>query len=424
MQSHGHAVCRCTLLIASLLATEATGQEDIRSTPHGERESGPVRFERLDPTESGVVFQNRILEQNRLPYVYSGSGVAVGDYDGDDRPDIYLVCLDGPNKLFRQTEDLKFVDVTEETGVDGGDAWGWGAVFADIDGDRDLDLYVANLESPDKLYRNDGNGKFTECAEAFGLGDDGAGAMPAFADYDRDGDLDLYLLRNRSFGMQLIRPLLNRVQLPSEIKKTIDELAPRLPDAQPGSDQIVFDESFRSHLFVHEGRTFFAGQPDILYRNDGGRFVDVTEESGIADYGMGLSVTWWDFDDDGWLDLFVANDLQWPDQLYRNRGDGTFEDVTAEALPTVAFFGMGSDFGDIDNDGRFDLVVADMAMRRHFDAKVLMGNMDAQSWFLENGPGPQVMRNNLFLNTGAGAFLEVANLTKAVKTNWTWALRF
>ena len=131
---------------------------------------GP-RFAKLDPATTGLQHQNLLRRENVVAYVYSGAGLAVGDYDGDGLPDVYVVSQDGPNKLFRQTAPMRFVDVTATAGgLDGGDAWGTAATFADVDGDGDLDLYVCNLESPNLLYQNQGDGTFIEKAGAFGLG--------------------------------------------------------------------------------------------------------------------------------------------------------------------------------------------------------------------------------------------------------------
>ena len=135
-----------------------------------ERRSGP-RFRRVPPTASGLDFRHLLRRENIVPYVYSGAGLAVGDYDADGLPDVYLISQDGPNKLFRQTAPLVFEDVTATAGgLDGGDAWGTAASFADLDGDGDLDLFVCNLESPNLVYRNDGDGTFTEVGRAWGLG--------------------------------------------------------------------------------------------------------------------------------------------------------------------------------------------------------------------------------------------------------------
>ncbi len=396
----------------------------IESAPLRERPAvDGTRFLRLDPTATGLDFRNELRRENAVAYVYSGAGVAVGDYDGDGLPDVYLVSQDGPNKLFRQTAPLRFQDVTAAVGgLDGGDAWGTAATFADVDGDGDLDLYVCNLESPNLLYVNLGDGTFREGAAAFAIDAVAACMGASFADYDNDGDLDLYLLTNRVLGSQLPPEIVAEVRLPEDVRKTKAQLFPPYPKFETGDGGVTVPEGYEDFYAAIGERVFVAGQRDRLLRNDGGRFVDVSGPAGIRDQGNGLSAVFWDCDDDGWLDLYVANDLHSPDHFYRNRGDGTFEDVTKDALPYTTFFSMGSDFGDVDGDGRFDLCVADMSSTTHYMGKMLMGNMNTHRWFLENAEPRQHMRNALFVNTGTGRFLEAAYLCNVASTDWTWTV--
>ena len=388
-----------------------------------------ARFGKLDPARTGIQFSNELRRENVVDYVYAGAGVAVGDYDGNGLPDIYLVSLDGPNKLFRQTAPLHFEDVTVAAGgLDGGEAWGNAASFADVDNDGDLDLYVCNLESPNLLYQNQGDGTFVEKGGAFGMGVVAASMGCAFADYDNDGDLDLYVLTNRVLRHRLPAEIVAGVTLPKAMRKTKAELLPPYPQFEKDQNgDLVVPKGYEDHFFTLPGAPmpFQAGQCDRLLRNDGyANWVDVTKEAGIKDHGNGLSVVWWDFDRDGRMDLYVANDFQSPDQLYRNLGDGRFADVTKERLPHTAFFGMGADFGDIDRDGRFDLCVADMSSTQHYWGKMLMGSMDQHRWFLMNSRPQQYMRNALYLNTGTERFLEAAHLCGLASSDWTWAVRF
>ena len=176
-----------------------------------------------------------------------------------------------------------------------------------------------------------------------------------------------------------------------------------------------------------------AGQYDYLYRNDGGHFVDVTTESGIGKNPYyGLSSTWWDYNDDGWPDLYVANDYMGPDHLFQNLGvdsSGTvrFVDVADQALPYTPWFSMGSDYSDINNDGKMDLMASDMAGSNHYRDKVSMGSMsgpNSDAWFLNFPNPPQYMRNVLYLNTGTERFMEVAYLNGLAATDWTWTVKF
>jgi hypothetical protein len=397
---------------------------------------GAPRFRLVPPTESGLVFTNQLDKANTYTYLTNGAGLAVGDYDGDGLVDAYLVSQDGPNRLFRQVAPLRFEDTTTAAGnVDGGAAWGTGACFVDIDGDGDLDLYVCNLEAKNLLYVNQGDGTFREDAKAFGLDLVAASMMAAFADFDCDGQLDLYLLTNRALHagwantpevLRGFRPGAANVRsvaamVPTQAQLLAVQVLERDGKLRSSDDLPV---EMREHFLVFRGKLYMAGQPDRLLRQERGVFVDVSERAGIRGFGMGLSATWCDYDRDGWPDLYVANDLESPDTLYHNQGDGTFRDVTAEVLPHTAYYGMGCDAGDLDGDGWPDFLVADMSMTTHQKAKVLMGDMDNQRAVLMHAEPPQYMRNALLLNTGRGRFQEAGFLAGLASTDWTWSVLF
>ncbi len=415
------------VLVLFACSREPLPQPAISSLPLRERAAHEgKRFRRVPSAESGVQFRNELRRQNVIAYVYSGAGLAVGDYDSDGLPDLYLVSQDGANKLFRQVSPLCFEDVTEAAGgLGGGDAWGKAASFADVDGDADLDLYVCNTESKNLLFLNQGDGTFVERAGPLGLAITAASTGCAFADYDRDGDLDLYLLTNRVFGPNLPPELVADVTLPSSIEKSRDQLFPPFPEFRTDNGAPVVPTGYEDFFAVQHGRIFATGQRDRLLRNDGpAGFVDVSKAAGIDVSGNGLAVTWWDCDDDGLLDLYVSNDIHSPDRLWRNCGDGTFRDLADTALPHTAFFGMGCDFGDLDNDGRFDLCVADMSSTTHYMGKMLMGSMNNHRWFLMNASPQQYMRNALYRNTGTGRFQELGHMAGLASTDWTWSVRF
>ncbi|MGY8690707.1 MAG: CRTAC1 family protein, partial [Verrucomicrobiales bacterium] len=149
----------------------------------------------------------------------------------------------------------------------------------------------------------------------------------------------------------------------------------------------------------------------------------MSESAGLLGHWQGLSATWWDYDADGWIDLYVTNDFFGPDHLYHNNRNGTFTDVIAEAVPNTPWFSMGSDAGDLDGDGRLDLIAADMAATTHYKQKVKMGDMDAEGWFLEMPSPRQYMRNAVYINTGTPRFSEVAQMAGLAATDWTWAVK-
>ncbi|MDB4449193.1 FG-GAP-like repeat-containing protein, partial [bacterium] len=233
------------------------------------------------------------------------------------------------------------------------------------------------------------------------------------SDYDRDGDLDGYLLTNR-------------IPPGEELKDVRFRLV-----KGPGGEPVILPEEMQQYAGLIKSPSGYkqiaSGQFDRLYRNDGGKFVEVGKEAGVRESEYGLSATWWDYDADGWPDLYVANDFYGADHLYRNKGDGTFEDVAPRALPHTPWFSMGSDVADINNDGLFDYMASDMAGSDHYKEKMSMGNMtgkESDSWFL-NWPIPaQYMRNVVYLNTGTGRFNEIAFQTGLAATDWTWAIKF
>jgi len=304
-----------------------------------------------------------------------GTGVTIADYDGDGRPDVAVVSKTSGVRLYRQTGDLQFTDTTEAAGLVAPDkAWCTGVTFADVNSDGLLDLYVCRFNAPNLLFINQGNGTFKEQAQAYGLAIKDASVMASFADYDRDGHLDMYLQTN----------ILN------------------------------YAASFK-------------GRPNYLFHNNGnGTFTDVTAKAGIWGPTQGHSAVWWDFNEDGWPDIYVANDFENPDRLYRNNGDGTFTDVVEAVAPHTSYSSMGSDAGDINNDGHLDFFVADMASTTHYKDMMGIEEMGRGIWEGEMARAlcPQYPFNALYLNNGAGRFFEVAHLAGLRATDWTWAARF
>ena len=361
------------------------------------------RFTSLE--DCGVDFTNNMYRNRTNLLLETGSGVALGDFDGDGLVDIYLTGSDVDNKLFRNLGGMKFENVTDTAKVEGRiqDAvvWASGASFADIDNDGDLDLFVCNMAAPDLLYVNQGDGTFLEQGYARGVAYNGASKQAGFCDYDRDGDLDIYLVTYQD------------VVDTGELFEEVDGETRVIPGK----------EEFAALIDGHTINR--AGEQDLLYRNDGaGNFEEVARESGIVDFDPGLASIWFDYDDDGWQDIYVTSDFEQPDHLYRNNQDGTFTDVLAQTVSRTPWYSMGLDAGDLNNDGQLDWLVADMANRTHYGQKVNMGNMGDFGWFLLYGQPRQFMKNCLFLNTGTGRALEFAGQAGMAKSDWTWAVRF
>lgn len=400
--------CFIFLVLSCCYIQPVVGSTPITSvalkTPGGASET---LFETLPTAKTGIDFVNRLDPESPLSFLYhsgmSCGGVAIGDVDGDGRPDIYLANGLTQNKLYQQTGDFKFDDITDAAGVGGGDGWSTGVAIVDIDNDGDLDIYVCNYTSPNLLFINDGVGKFTEEGAAYKVDFVDASLVSSFADYDLDGDLDFYLLTNRWHD-------------PKGFPK---ESPARIKDGRP-----TILPGLEKHYQITEFGYEPVGRPDRLIRNNGdGTFSDVTAEARISGRGDGLSATWWDYNDDGYPDIYVGNDFSVADKLYRNNGNGTFTNVLDQLVPHSTWFSMGADVADINNDGLFDFLIGDMSSTTHFMEKTTMGAMSSKLFLVEKSRPPQYMRNALYLNTGANRFMEIAYLAGLAKTDWTWSIK-
>ena len=354
----------------------------------------PTLFERLSPENTGVTFVNALPERpefNILNYLYyfNGGGVAVGDVNNDGLPDLYFSSNLDANHLYLNRGDYRFDDVTEAAGVRGPAGWKTGVTMADVNGDGLLDIYVSavsflTMHGRTMLYINAGDGTFADRTKEFGLEHVGYSTQAAFFDYDIDGDLDMYLLNHSTHTERGV------------------------------------DASQRGVLH--------SPAADLLFRNDGNHFVDVSKEAGIADGvgGFGLGVVVSDLNSDGCPDVYVANDFQENDFLYVNNCNGTFTESITKATAHTSRFSMGVDAADFNNDGRPDIFVADMLPEREEILKTSASTegFDLFDLRLRAGYHPQYARNTLQLNRGDMRFSDIGYLAGVFATDWSWAPLF
>ena len=424
------AVFLCVFLLPGTSKVGFSADVAITSEPLRDRSTTKTStlFEELPADDTGIDFVQPIDITHPLKAIYVGGyaspGVAIGDVNGDGLPDIFISGGPVGNRLYLQKpgpngeRSLRFEDVTEATGVGGGDAWAAGATLADIDNDGDLDIYVCNYDSANQLFinrtREPSTPQFVESANAYGLDLVDASFVAAFSDYDLDGDLDVFVV-----GYQYVNPA-GRPKDPPVRK--VGEKYEVLPEFQ----------KYYGVVKGPDGRQTFTnvGRPDRLLQSNASeagdkqiRFTDVSEQAGISGLGVGNSALWWDFNSDRLPDLFIGNDFKVADQLYRNNGDGTFTDVIRGSFPHTTWFSMGSEAGDVNNDGLLDLFVSDMAGTTHYRSKVTMGEMNVHREFLRTANPRQYMRNALLVNTGTPRFLEAAYMSGLAKSDWTWAVK-
>lgn len=364
-------------------------------------EDTPV-YTLLSAFETGITFTNTSIERvdrnlAHYDYFYNGGGVAIGDLNNDGLADIFFAGNDTSNKLYLNEGKLKFSDISKKAGIET-NKWATGVTFVDINEDGFLDIYVCYsgpyLEDrylANELYINNGDLTFTESAAKYGIADASYSSQAAFFDFDKDGDLDLFVMNHS---------LIN-------YGKSIQEW-----------EQALFskDDDMRKKSF------------STMYRNNGNNtFYDITIEAGLSRPGFGLGVSISDFDENGHLDIYVANDYFIPDFLYLNTGEGTFVESIKAKISHSSFYGMGCDAADFNNDGLVDLMVVDMTPSDHIRGKTQMESMDTRRFdYLveEKNYIPQYMFNTLNLNRGNGNFSEIGNLAGMAKTDWSWAALF
>ena len=389
----------CYLLLTTLMVLLATACADEGKEDQNATAPKPI-FNKLNSPDIGIGFSNDLTETDTLnyftyPYIYMGGGVATGDVNNDGLNDLFFTGNMVENKLYLNKGGLQFEDITLSAGLAGDSRWFTGVTMADVNADGYMDIYclVAGQSDPtgNLLYINNGDNTFTERSKEYGLHDLGNSVDASFFDYDLDGDLDVYVANYP------ITPFLYNSY-----------------DYQARMDRVTDLET------------------DNLYRNDGGKFVKVTAEAGVKLYSLTLSVTVSDLNDDGWPDFYNSNDFGSPDCLYINNRDGTFTNQIKATTNHTAFYGMGVDIADFNNDGHLDILQMDMDAASNRRSKSNMASMNPL--IAENmqkvGFHHQVMQNVLQVNTGVlqpGAlpkFSDVSRLSGLSSTDWSWAPLF
>ncbi|MGQ8338608.1 VCBS repeat-containing protein [Sunxiuqinia sp. A32] len=382
---------KCVVLLISALACISCNKLSFFKQP---------LFEVLDAKRTNVDFENIVIYNNdfniyKYRNYYNGGGVGLGDVNNDGLVDIFLISNLYQNKLYLNKGDLTFEDVTEQAKVGGTHAWSTGVAMVDINADGWLDIHVSNSgfvsgdDRRNEFFINNGDGTFSEKAKELGLDDPGLSINASFFDYDKDGDLDAYVINN---SYQSIRNF--------NLKK--DERPIR--DKQGG---------------------------DRLYRNDNGKFVDVSEEAGIygSIMGFALSVGISDIDKDGWPDIYVCNDFFERDYLYMNNGDGTFREELEDRVHSITLASMGSDFADMNADGYPEYFVTEMLPNSddRFKTKMTFEGWDKYQLSADSGFHYQLTRNMFQRHNGimpgkGVAYSEIGRQAGVEATEWSWSV--
>ena len=353
-------------------------------------------FNSLSAKYSHVTFSNTIVENDSLnyftyPYIYLGGGVSAGDINNDGLIDLYFTGNMVENKLYLNKGGLQFEDITIAAKVSGDSRWYTGTTMADVNKDGFLDIYCSVggkfLPKKNQLFINNGDNTFTEKAEEYGLAEEGNSIQSTFFDYDNDGDLDIYIAN--------------------------------YPETAFNAPPSHYAFKMQNHL---------PKETDKLYRNNGDNtFTDVTLATGLSSFGLTLSATAADFNNDGWVDLYVSNDFSSPDFMYQNNKDGTFSNVLKKATEHTSHFGMGVDIADFNNDGLLDILQVDMDAADNRRAKANMASMNPKLFrrSINAGFSHQYMHNTLQLNNGVlgdstPRFSNVSRLAGISSTDWSW----
>lgn len=395
--------------------------------------SGQYGFERQPSSQTGIEFKNAMTEkelaENR--HYLNGSGVAAGDIDGDGLVDLYFAGLKDYNRLYKNTGDMQFEDITDKAGVVHMDHYSTGAVFADISGDGHLDLLVTSIYKDNSLYLNDGNGHF-KLAENSGLGAGEGSTTMTLADIDGDRDLDLYVAKYKE---KSVKDIYSTEEL--AWRNILNE--PYNEQQQTGPYSLVppFDEHYQIFMTDDNRLAGLAetGKEDALYLNQEGALEKVsdTKERFLDEEGnphglppdWGLTAKFQDLNGDGKPDLYTCNDFFTKDRIWINQGAGSFREIGKWAIRNLSFACMGVDFSDINRDGRLDIFTAEMLGSEHKERLRQVGSDDPYpEQFRETTARPTNNRNSLYLRRKDLTYAEIAFLGGVEATGWSWDATF
>lgn len=378
------------LLAVTLIFTACKDESDNEKTQN-------YLLTEMSSDASGIDFVNLVTEDPdhsiiNYIYYYNGGGVAAGDINNDGLPDLYFTANTGSNKLYLNKGNLKFEDISESANIKGNSSWNTGVSMVDINNDGFLDIYVCavsgllDFEGHNELFINNGDGTFTEQSKEYGLDFKGYSTQAYFFDFDKDNDLDVYIVNHAV------------------------------------------------HTTLSHGKADLRNQRvesvgDVLLKNNNGKFTDISEEAGIYGgvNGYGLSASLADFNNDGWDDIYVCNDFHEDDYYYINNQDGTFSERLDKSFTAISRFSMGSDVADINGDGYQDLITLDMLPSEEKALKETEGDdvmFNKQTHLRKLGYKDQYSRNMLQINNGGTYFQETALLNKIADTDWSWAPLF
>ena len=386
--------------------------------------NGLAGFQELRASKTGIGISNTVsvLDIVRNRHVMHGSGLAIGDVDGDDLADIYVATLFGPNALYLNRGNFRFTSVPHGPSLDAYRSTG--VLMADTDGDHDLDVIVSMLEGPNTVLINDGTGQFDRQQDSFDIAAAGGSTTMTLADIDGDRDLDLYLGRYKRLSITDSLP-------PDELawENVVDNETHRVRSA--------FADHYTTKVFGTKVMRVELGESDALYVNDGlGRFTAVPWTTGafLDEAGTpikeiprdwALTARFYDVNQDGHPDLYVCNDYESPDYLWMGQGDGVFRMASPEVLRKTSNATMSVDFADVDRDGAVDIFTTDMLSRLHSNRlrqrntripiPVEVGDLNAQ---------PQEMQNTLLMNRGDATFQELAHYANVAASDWSWSTSF